>query len=292
MYGYCKLGSSRKQNITFTEIRELNKFIDNDVWIRGRVQTSRLKGKQCFLILRQQFNTIQCIFLVNDLISKDMVKFAGSIPKESIIDIKATVKASSICIESCTEKFIEVQPSECWVISLARTQLPLQFDDASRPDNKNNSEINVIRVNQETRLDNRVLDLRTPANQAIFLIESGVCQLFRNNLSSKGFIEIHTPKLISAASEGGSNVFSVKYFKEMAYLAQSPQLYKQMAIAADFQKVFTIGSVFRAEDSNTHRHLTEFIGLDLEMTFDHHYHEVLELIASTLTEIFKELKYR
>ena len=119
-----------------------------------------------------------------------------------------------------------------------------------------------------------MLDLRTPTNQAIYKIEAGVCHAFRTELDRQGFVEIHTPKIISAASEGGANVFTVSYFKESAYLAQSPQLYKQMAIAGDFEKVYTIGAVFRAEDSNTHRHMTEFVGLDLEMTFGFHYHEV------------------
>lgn len=149
-----------------------------------------------------------------------------------------------------------------------------------------------IRVNQDTRLDNRVLDLRTPANQAIFRLEAGVCKLFRDVLSDQGFVEIHTPKIISAASEGGANVFTVSYFKDSAYLAQSPQLYKQMAIAADFERVFTVGAVFRAEDSNTHRHLTEFVGLDLEMAFKYHYHEVLDTIANSLTEMFRQMSVR
>jgi aspartyl-tRNA synthetase len=117
-----------------------------------------------------------------------------------------------------------------------------------------------------------------------------VCKLFRDTLDSKGFIEIHTPKIINAASEGGANVFKVSYFKTSAFLAQSPQLYKQMAIAADFDKVYTIGSVFRAEDSNTHRHLTEFIGLDLEMAIQYHYHEVLDVFSDLFTQIFKGLE--
>ena len=128
----------------------------------------------------------------------------------------------------------------------------------------------------------------------MFRLEAGVCALFRDTLTKAGFVEIHTPKIISAASEGGANVFKMNYFKGSAFLAQSPQLYKQMAIAADFDKVltkwnllladffffslifqvFTVGGVFRAEDSNTHRHLTEFVGLDLEMAFKYHYHEV------------------
>ena len=141
-----------------------------------------------------------------------------------------------------------------------------------------------------TIADNRVLDLRTPANQAIYRIEAGVCELFRQSLIRRNFVEIHTPKIISAASEGGANVFEVTYFKRSAYLAQSPQLYKQMAIAADFDRVFTIGAVFRAEDSNTHRHLCEFVGLDMEMAFNYHYHEVMHTIGEMFVEIFKGLQ--
>lgn len=149
-----------------------------------------------------------------------------------------------------------------------------------------------LRANQETKLDNRVIDLRTPTNQALYRIEGGVCALFRETLESRGFVEIHTPKIISAASEGGSNVFQVKYFETSAYLAQSPQFYKQMAIASDFERVFTIGSVFRAENSNTHRHLTEFIGLDLEMALHSHYHEALAEIGNLFVSIFRGLQTR
>lgn len=93
------------------------------------------------------------------------------------------------------------------------------------------------RVNQDTRLDNRCIDLRTPANQAIYRVEAGVVKFFMEYLTNAGFVNIHTPKMISAASEGGANVFKVSYFSGSAYLAQSPQLYKQMAIAADFERV-------------------------------------------------------
>lgn len=200
------------------------------------------------------------------------------------------VLSVDIKIEFCTEHNLEIHPTEVYVVSQAKTMLPLQIEDASRPEKVEDPEALKIRVNQDTRLDNRVLDLRTPANQAIFRLEAGVCKLFRDILTQKGFVEIHTPKIISAASEGGANVFTVSYFKDSAYLAQSPQLYKQMAIAADFDKVFTVGAVFRAEDSNTHRHLTEFVGLDLEMAFKYHYHEVLNTIGDTFTEIFKGLR--
>ena len=150
----------------------------------------------------------------------------------------------------------------------------------------------MIRVNLHTRLNNRVIDLRTVTSHAIFRIQSGACALFREFLLSKDFIEIHTPKLLAAASEGGANVFKVSYFERSAYLAQSPQLYKQMLVTSDFERVFEIAPVFRAENSFTHRHLTEFVGLDLEMAFEEHYHEVLELIEEMFIFIFKGFRER
>ena len=174
------------------------------------------------------------------------------------------------------------------MVSLAEPRLPLKIDDASRPETDEEQ----AHVNQDTRLDNRIIDLRTVPNQAVFSIQAGVCHLFREFLTCQGFHEVHTQKIISAASERGANVFEVSYYKRKAYLAQSPQLYKQMVLRADFDRVFTIGSVFRAEDSNTHRHLTEFIGRDIEMTFNEHYHEVIDMIGRTFVLIFKGLRDR
>jgi len=189
-------------------------------------------------------------------------------------------------IEGCSQQDVEIHVDQVFVISAAEPRLPLLIDDATRRADDDE----LATVNQDTRLDNRILDLRTVTNQAIYRVEAGLCHLFRNTLTAKGFTEIHTPKIISAASEGGANVFTVSYFKQNAYLAQSPQLYKQMAISADFDKVFTVGAVFRAEDSNTHRHLTEFVGLDMEMAFSYHYHEVLTVLGDMFVQIFKGLE--
>lgn len=294
LYGATKMIQStcRHADRAFVAVHDLSGCEkDALVWVRGRVHTTRSKGKQCFLVLRQQSSTVQCVVAVNDkTVSKQMVKFSGSVPRESIVDVRARVVPVAAKIEACTEQTLELHATEFYLVSAAKAQLPLQIEDAARPEKSDDPEALKIRVNQDTRLDNRVLDLRTPANQAIFRLEAGVCKLFRDILAAQGFTEIHTPKIISAASEGGANVFTVSYFKDSAYLAQSPQLYKQMAIAADFDKVFTVGAVFRAEDSNTHRHLTEFVGLDLEMAFKYHYHEVLDTIGNTFTEIFKGLR--
>ena len=149
-----------------------------------------------------------------------------------------------------------------------------------------------IVVKMNTRLDNRVFDLRDPTTQAIFKLQAGVAKLFREYLDSKNFIEIHTPKLIGGASEGGSNVFKFKYFEQDACLAQSPQLHKQMCIISDFKKVYEIGPVFRAENSFTSRHLCEFTGLDIEMEIKEHYFEVLDVLGELFYYIFNGLKER
>ncbi|KPP71402.1 Aspartyl-tRNA synthetase, cytoplasmic-like [Scleropages formosus] len=261
------------------------------LWVRARIHTSRAKGKQCFLVLRQQQFNVQALVAVGDRASKQMVKFAANITKESIVDVEGVVRKVEQKIESCTQQDVELHIERIFVVSQAEPRLPLQLEDAVRPEGEGDEEGRAT-VNQDTRLDNRVIDLRTTTSQAIFRLQSGVCQLFRDTLTSKGFVEIQTPKIISAASEGGANVFTVSYFKTSAYLAQSPQLYKQMCICADFDKVFCVGPVFRAEDSNTHRHLTEFVGLDIEMTFNYHYHEVVESIADTMVQIFKGLRDR
>jgi aspartyl/asparaginyl-tRNA synthetase len=134
---------------------------------------------------------------------------------------------------------------------------------------------------QNFRLNNRVVDLRTASSQSIFRVQSGICNVFRSYLDERGFIEIHTPKLQAGATESGASVFEVKYFGRPAFLAQSPQLAKQMCIAADFERVYEIGPVFRAEDSNTPRHLTEYTGLDIVSP------AVVEIHAGMLTRCRK-----
>lgn len=149
-------------------------------------------------------------------------------------------------------------------------------------------------IPDRVRLSNRIMDLRTAPSQSIFRIQAGVGNMFRTALDDERFVEIHSPKLQGAATESGASVFKVNYFGRPAFLAQSPQLAKQMAIASDFERVYEIGAVFRAENSNTHRHLTEYTGLDLEMSIEEHYHEMMDIIDAVLKKIFRGIytKYR
>jgi len=284
------LQSAEHVDRQLTRVQQLTVEQDGEsVWVRGRLHTSRAKGKQCFFVVRQQQFTVQALLSVGPTTSKQMVKFAASVTRESIVDVTGVVRRTPQPVDSCTQQGVELHVTQLWVVSASEPQLPLQIEDACRPDTEDPEGVQV-RVNQDTRLNYRMLDLRTPTSQAIFRVEAAICRLFRQCLTEQGFVEIHTPKIISAASEGGANVFTVSYFKNSAYLAQSPQLYKQMAIASDFEKVFTVGAVFRAEDSNTHRHLCEFVGLDLEMAFQYHYHEVIDQIGSLFNYIFRGLR--
>ena len=199
------------------------------VLVRGRVHAVRGKGKSAFLILRQQTSTLQVVFFVDETqVSKGMVKYVCALTKESVLDLEGvvTVPEAAITGASCS---VELSAVTVRCVSRALPSLPFDLEDAARADGEvADAQGNPFpRVGADTRLDNRVLDLRTPANQAIFRLQAAVGSLFRESLTGEGFIEIHTPKLIAGASEGGASVFKLNYMGQPACLAQSPQLYKQ-----------------------------------------------------------------
>ncbi len=293
--------------VGFSEIKhgdELVRMADIDaeadvgrrVVVRARLHAVRGTAKSAFLVLRQQHLYMQAVMFAGETVSKDMIKFANTISRESIVDVGGTLAASVVKSDMITFKTIELVVDFMCVVSASSERLPFQVDDAARAEEAPAGEAeggNVLpRVNLDTKLNNRVVDLRTPSNQALFRMQSGVMSIARAFLEENGFMEIHTPKLISAASEGGANVFKVTYFKTSAYLAQSPQFYKQMAICADFDRVYEVGPVFRAENSFTHRHMTEFTGFDFEMAFKRDYHEALYMLARMMNSIFRELPAR
>lgn len=281
-------------------------LVNTEVLVRARIANIRETSKILFITFRQAFFTAQGIVMksTNPL----MFKWVSGLSRESVVDVTATVTSVPNPVSSVSQSDVELQITKLFCVSRA-IGLPFQLEDASRPDTvytqqekdekeaKENNlpppERKYALINPDTRLDNRWIDLRTPANQAIMRISSGVCQLFREYLLTQNFVEIQTPKIIGGASEGGAQVFKLKYFGEDACLAQSPQLYKQMTSAcSDFERVFEIGPVFRAENSNTHRHLCEFHGLDMEMVINEHYYEVLDVFSELFIYIFDGLKTR
>ncbi len=159
----------------------------------------------------------------------------------------------------------EILPERIEVLSRARTPLPL--DPAGK-----------VKAELDTRLDNRFIDLRKPEIMAIFKIRSGVFRAVREFFHREGFIEIHTPKIIATATEGGTELFPMKYFEKDAFLAQSPQLYKQIMMASGLDRVYEIAPIFRAEEHNTTRHLNEAWSIDAEMAFIENEEEVMGLL--------------
>eukprot|EP01031_Cornospumella_fuschlensis_P034809 gene34809-42154_t len=203
----------------FRNIGEINgDLLKQEIWIRARLATSRAVGKGAFILFRQQVNTVQGVVWQGSKVPKAMVKYASAISLESIVDVRAEIIAAETPVQSATVKLFELQIKEIHVVSRAQ-DLPFMVEDAGRNEAEA-AATGLPTVLQDTALNFRWVDTRTPANQAIFRIQSGVCQLFREFLNSRGFVEIHSPKLIGGASEGGANVFTLKYFDQPACLAQ------------------------------------------------------------------------
>lgn len=250
-YGdYGIIASQGPVSRTFTEAKDLGvkdtPGIGDTVWIRGRVSSVRAKGNACFLVIRSgSFYTVQaCHFKDKDHPeqSKAMIKYVSSIPLESIVDIQGVVASADV--KSCSQKNVELQIKKIFTVSRAPVTLPFLLDDAARSEqdiqDSQNTErplAGVAQVDdifasnppifhhalylispQDVRLNNRWLDLRVPANNAIMRVRSGISLLFREALTAKGFVEINTPKLIAGESEGGSEVFRTDYFGKVCCL--------------------------------------------------------------------------
>jgi nondiscriminating aspartyl-tRNA synthetase len=267
-----------------------------EVLVRCNVANARSQSaKLAFLNLRDTLHSIQAVVAASETLSRQLVKFAATLSAETIVDVIGTLKEPHEPVKSATISNRELHIAQVWIISKAVPQLPIQIEDVelaipiegAAEDAKAENGRPVVSMN--TRLDNRVLDIRSTLNHAILQVQSGVGDSFYEFLKKRGFMSIHSPKILGSPSEGGSEVFEVKYFNTKAYLAQSPQLYKQMMIAGGHKRVMETAPVFRAENSNTSRHLTEYTSLDLEMEFVDDYSEVMHVIRDLLHHILTEL---
>ncbi|KAL8785708.1 MAG: hypothetical protein Q9195_008532 [Heterodermia aff. obscurata] len=276
---------------------------DQEVTVDARVHNARVQSaKLAFLVLREGPHTIQAVIAEGGAhkISRQMVKWSGGLNTESIVRVTGLVKQPLEPVTSTSISNYELHIASIYIISAAAQQLPIQVKDCMRPppmgDESTQAEEQAVDgtpiVSLSARLNNRVLDARTAANNAIFQLQSAVSNLFIEYMNKHKFTWIQSSKIAGAATEGGAGVFEIKYFDTKAYLTQSPQFFKQMAIAMDMKRVCEIGPVFRAENSNTHRHLTEFTGLDFEMVIRNHYHEVLGFSERLLIFIIRSLQTR
>ena len=262
------------------------------VTFRARLHNLRkLSAHLMFIELRQGTATVQGILHEHGGVSQFFLYWAEHLHLESVVRVQGVIqepKAKQGEILGVSIHNLEIHIHEMHVEATPSEPLAFTVHEAEISKEEAEAEGNTRhRVSDRARQNNRIIDLRTTTAQGIFRVQSALCRAFRMHLYDEGFIEIHTPKLWGAASESGASVFKVDYFGRPAFLAQSPQLGKQMAVAADMRRVFEVGPVFRAENSNTHRHLTEFTGLDIEMAIENHYHEVLRLIDDTFKAMFK-----
>jgi len=240
---------------TLGEVRDNGaQMIGHEVTVAGYAETVRGRGAICFLMLRDGTGHLQA-FLKKDNMDEDSFAEIQAASRESTIQVTGVVAQKRPPKvkegEPEPEPEYEVNVADAKILALAATPLPVGVVDD-------------VNVGLDTRLDNRYLDLRRTHVNAMFQLRSKVLQYGRDHLITEGFQEMNSPKIIASASEGGTNLFPMKYFETDAYLSQSPQLYKQLAILGGLERVFEIGPAFRAEKHDTYRHLNEFISFDIE----------------------------
>ncbi len=240
------------------------KMDGNEVVVAGWIDNIRDIGKIKFLILRDREGTMQIVVKEKDMIDK--IKHMG---KESVIFVKGIVQVSDK--SPCGWELI---PEEIEMLSKSETTLPLEVKESANAD-------------LDTRLNARVLDLRKPSVTAIFKIRSKILEAGREYFTKNKFVEIHTPRIVSTSSEGGTELFPISYFDKEAFLAQSPQLFKQMIMATGFDKVFEIATYFRAEEHKTIWHLNEITAIDCEMAFIDSEDDVLDVLEGMTKYIVK-----
>ncbi|HLD38094.1 MAG TPA: aspartate--tRNA(Asn) ligase, partial [Candidatus Nanoarchaeia archaeon] len=247
--------------------------VKQEVLLKGWVYEIRELSKMAFILLRDFSGMVQCI--VKD---EKLLKKISEITLESIVEIKGKVKSADIKAE-LARKDVEVEVSSLEIISKAE-KLPIHVNEKTTT------------TEFQHRLDYRFLDFHKPKIQAIFKIQNVIENSFREFFYRKKFIEMQPPCIISAASEGGTELFSVQYFEKKAFLAQSPQLYKQM-LACSMEKIFMITPVWRAEKHNTTRHINEIRQMDIECAFMNQMEvmkELEEVVKFIVKKILEECK--
>lgn len=239
----------------------------SELTINGSVYRIRDMGTFAFIILRTGRHLVQCVFdpqkcdfSLNKLQENDSIEAFGIIN----LDERAN-NGFELCLSNIT------------VLSSPFAQMPISINKKG------------LNISLEVNLEHRPFVLRNHKQRAVFKLQEGIVSGFRNHMISNGFTEIHSPKIVKAGAEGGANIFKLDYFGDKAYLAQSPQFYKQTMVGV-FDRVFEIAPVYRAEKHNTSRHLNEYIGLDFEMAYINDMYDVMAMETSMLRAVMDELK--
>lgn len=236
--------------------------------VMGWVEDVRDLGGIKFFILQDSEGKIQ-ITAPEKKVDKKILKKIDSLNKESAVAVKGEITKADQA-----PRGVEIIPNQIRELSPAKPPLPL--DPTGR-----------VKADLETRLDARLLDLRRPKPSAIFKIKHWTTQEIRNELVSRGFIEVNTPKIVGSATETGASLFPISYFEKEAFLSQSPQLFKEI-LTGSFDKVFEIGPIFRAEEHDTRYHLNEVMSADIEMAFAEK-EDVMGILEEIIVKIFKSV---
>ncbi|GIN85192.1 aspartate--tRNA(Asn) ligase [Heyndrickxia sporothermodurans] len=240
---------------------ETRNRVGETVKISGWVHKIRYLSKITFLLLRDRKGIIQCI------LENEWLHF--KVENESIVEIIGDV------VESKKQKLgVEIHAKNIRIINKSQGDIPFEINQSE------------IKAGMDHVLNYRTLSLRHEKSQAVFNIQSVISHLFGEFFTSHGFTRIFTPKIVSQGAEGGANVFTLDYFGKNAYLAQSPQFYKQMMVSSGFERVFEIGQVFRAEEHHSSRHLNEYVSLDVEIGFVEDVHEIMNWETELLKYMF------
>ncbi len=251
-----------------TPIEDLKDSIDRRVRVRGWVQAIRDQKKVQFVVMRDETGMAQVVLPKTEPPS-ELNEAVSTLTPESAVSIVGTVVAD----ERVKLGGLELKLEELDVDSLAEPELPVAPDSAL-----------------DKRIDWRYMDLRRPDRRLIFEVQSTAEHAMRDYWRKDGFIELHSPKTMGSASESGAELFKLEYFEKTAYLAQSPQFYKQMAMAAGFGRVFEVGPVFRANPSFTSRHDTEFTSVDVEISWIESHEDVMAFEEAWLAHVLAAVK--
>jgi len=255
-------------------ISELQDFIGQNVTICGFVNTIRNQGGIKFVLLRDNTGFIQCVVLKSNSVAFNLVE---EIFNESVLKISGLLKE-----ERQAPGGFEILVEEIEILSRSHAELPIPVNQDKIIDD----------IEISKRLDYRWLDLRDLEKLKIFKTWTYLEEGFKNQALKEGFVQIYTPSFMSSPSESGAEVFEVKYFEKKAYLAQSPQFYKQMAMASGFDRVFISNPVFRAEPSYTTRHMTEFTGWDFEVSYIESHEDIMDFEERFLISGFENLNQK
>ena len=252
-------------------IKDIAGKIGEEVKLQGFADNIRNSKSMLFIVLKDITGKVQ-ITLEKEK-APELAEQLEAVTNDSVLTVIGQVAEN----EYVKLGGIEIIPKEISVESVAEA-LPIARKEI--PATKKKKAVERSSIDQ--RIDYRWIDLRTEENQLMFQVQTTLVNAMRQYLLKENFIEIHTPKLIGAASESGADVFQVEYFDRKAYLAQSPQFYKQMAMASGFERIFEVGPVFRAEKSFTSKHTTEFTGFDLEFSYIDSFRDVMKMEENLL----------